>query len=305
MRLFVLPSLVVILLLGATGLLSGCGEATSRTPDQALNDQASNDQRTITQLQNWNQRLLIAGRQKDDRIRSVTRLVHKMIDDLSGVSNRQGLVRGVRMDQPVYLRAEFPHTERSIRAAEQQFVRYLSVIESNLQEDEQKIKRMRHGPEPSQSAPETDAVDAVAEQLRAAERKQMDLEARVDSLRHLLDAARADNVSLVDQNDILAQSNEELRRAYFVTGTVSSLEAKGIVEKRIFRDATIQSVDQEIFRVTSTTARSIPFNGNEATVLSPHQHAPSLYSVEPGRLVIHNSDAFWAISRYLILATGE
>ena len=300
MRLFVLLSLVVILLLGAVGLLSGCGEATSRTPDQA-----SNDQRTITQLQNWNQRLLIAGRQKDDRIRSVTRLVHKMIDDLSGVSNRQGLVRGVRMDQPVYLRAEFPHTERSIRAAEQQFVRYLSVIESNLQEDEQKIKRMRHGPEPSQSAPETDAVDAVAEQLRAAERKQMDLEARVDSLHHLLDATRADNVSLVDQNDILAQSNEELRRAYFVTGTVSSLEAKGIVEKRIFRDATIQSVDQEIFRVTSTNARSIPFNGNEATVLSPHQHAPSLYSVEPGRLVIHDPDAFWAISRYLILATGE
>mgnify|MGYP006421608777 CR=1 FL=1 len=300
MRLPVLLSLVVILLLGVVGLTSGCGKATSRTPDQA-----SNDQRTITQLQNWNQRLLIAGRQKDDRIRSVTRLVHKMIDDLSGVSNRQGLIRGVRMDQPVYLRAEFPQTERSIRAAEQQFVRYLSVIESNLQDNEQKIKRMRHGLEPSETAPATDAINAIAEQLRAEERKQMDLEARVDSLRHLLDAARADNVSLVDQNDILAQSNEELRRAYVVTGTVSSLEAKGIVEKRIFRDATIQSVDHENFRVTSTNAQSIPFNGTEATVLSPHQHAPSLYSVESGRLVIHNSDAFWAISRYLIIATGE
>lgn len=300
MRLPLSLLLAAVLALGAVGLMSGCSEATSRTPDPSAN---ANDQRTITQLQSWNQRLLIAGRQKDDRIRSVTRLVHKMIDDLSGVSNRQGLVRGVRVDQPVYLRSEFPQTERSIRAAEQQFVRYLSVIESNLQEGEQKIKRMRHGQAPSASVPETGGVDAVAEQLRVAERKQQELEARVDSLDRILNATRADKTSLLDQNDILAQSNEQLRRAYFVTGTASSLEAEGITENRLFRDATMRSLDHEKFRVTSTNARSIPFDGDEATVISPHQHAPTLYTVEPGRLLIHNPDAFWAVSRYLILET--
>jgi hypothetical protein len=303
MRLPVPLLFAAVLLLGAIGLLSGCSEATSRTPTPS-NDSSANDQRTITQLQSWNQRLLIAGRQKDDRIRSVTRLVHKMIDDLSGVSNRQGLVRGVRVDQPVYLRAEFPQTERSIRAAEQQFVRYLSVIESNLQEGEQKMKRMRHGQAPSESVPEAGGVDAVAEQLRAAEQKQRELEARVDSLDRILDATRADKASLLDQNDILAQSNEQLRRAYVVTGTASLLEEEGIVEKRFFRDATMRPLDHEKFRVTSTNARSIPFDGNEATVISPHQHAPSLYTVEPGRLVIHDPAAFWAISRYLVVETN-
>ncbi len=304
MRLPALFLVAVVLLLGVVGLMSGCSEATSRTPDPSTNDSSANDQRTITQLQSWNQRLLIAGRQKDDRIRSVTRLVHKMIDDLSGVSNRQGLVRGVRVDQPVYLRAEFPQTERSIRAAEQQFVRYLSVIESNLQEGEQKIKRMRHGQASSASAPETGGVDAVVEQLRAAEQKQRELEARVDSLSRILNATRADKTSLLDQNDVLAEINEQLRRAYVATGTASSLEADGIIEKRIFRDATMQALDHEKFRVTSTNARSIPFDGGEATVLSPHQYAPWLYTVEPGHLVIHNPDAFWGISRYLILETN-
>jgi hypothetical protein len=300
MRLSISLLLTAALVLGAIGLMSGCSEATSRTPESSVN---ANDQRTITQLQSWNQRLLIAGRQKDDRIRSVTRLVHKMIDDLSGVSNRQGLVRGVRVDQPVYLRAEFPQTERSIRAAEQQFVRYLSVIESNLQEGEQKIKRMRHAPEPAASAPETGAVDAVTEQLRLAEQKRQDLEARLDSLSRILNAAQADKASLLDQNDLLAQSNEQLRRAYFVSGTSSELEEEGIVEKRFLRDATLRSLDHEKFRVTSTNARSIPFDGDKATVISPHHHAPSLYTVEPGRVVIHNPNAFWDISRYLILET--
>lgn len=288
-----------ILLLVAVGM-SGCGEATSRTPDQQ-----AKDQRTITQLQNWNQRLLISGRQKDDQIRSVTRLVHKMIDDLVGVSNRQGIVRGVRVDQPIYLRAEFPQTERSIRAAEQQFVRYLSVIESNLQEGEQKIKRMREEPSPEVVESNSEELDALLNELQAEKEKRRVLQTRIDSLSRILDATRADKSSLVNQNDLLAENNEQLRRAYFVVGTGESLEADGIIEDKLFRDATMREIDHEKFRVTSTNARSIPFDSDRATVLSAHRVSPSLYTIEPGRLVIHDPATFWAISRYLILETGD
>jgi len=288
---------IAILLLIAVGT-TGCGEATSRTADEQ-----AKDQRTITQLQNWNQRLLISGRQKDDQIRSVTRLVHKMIDDLVGVSNRQGLVRGVRVDQPIYLRAEFPQTERSIRAAEQQFVRYLSVIESNLQEGEQKIKRMREEPPSEAIEPESVELNELLDELQGEKDRRRALQTRIDSLSQLLDATRADKSSLVDQNDLLAENNEQLRRAYFVVGTSGSLEADGIIEDKLFRDATMREVDNEKFQVTSTNARSIPFEGDRATVLSAHQASPSLYTIEPGRLVIHDPTTFWALSRYLILET--
>jgi len=297
MRLFASLSFLLAAVVLTAGL-GGCMDASSRTADQQ-----AEDKRTIRQLQEWNQRLLVSGRQKDDRIRSMTRLVYKMIDDLAGVSNRQGLVRGVRFDQPVYLEAEFPQTERSIRAAERQFVAQLSVLESNLQEGQQKVDRLRQDEvEPSESVP-TSALDAARAKLDAAESRAATLAARVDSLERVLNQSVAQSTRLESEAEQLAASNEALRRAYVIIGSQAELEAQGVIEKRFLRSATLDRFPTDTFSPTSIDARVIPFEGASATVLSLQRKDPSLYTVEPGRLVIHDPNAFWAYSRYLILET--
>jgi hypothetical protein len=289
----ILTSLLLLPLLG----LQGC---TEPAPSASTSKE---DQRTIKQLRDWNHRVLVASRQKDDRLRSMTRLVHKMIDDVAGVSNRQGLVRGVRVDHPVYLQSEFPQTERSIRAAERQFLMHLSVLESSLQEGERKAERLRHQQveEPSQEV--TEALAEARADLEASAEATERFAAAVDSLSALLDAREAERLAMHETVDRLHQHLADQKHAYVIAAPAEELEAKGVIDRRFLRASTIRELSPDAFSQTTTDATELSFDGRSATLLSLHRLSPDLYRMEPGRLVILDPDAFWAVSRYVILET--
>jgi len=295
-----LPALLIATALVVLGMLAltGCTRTSSSPEEQEARDQ----ERQITQLQDWNQRLLVAGRQKDDRLRSMTRLVYKMIDDVAGVSTRQGLVRGIRVDQPVYLQSEFPRTERSIRAAERQFLMYLSVLESTLQEGEQKVERLRHQQEEEAPTPDLSGVVAsLREELTEAEAHAERWTTVVDSLSYLADSLRHHQADVEKEKRTLLSTVSSLRQAYVLAESPATLEAKGVIDKRFLRTSSLRSIPTDLFDEVTVETTVVPFVGRAATMLSTHRHAPELYTIEPGRLLIHDPDAFWALSRYVVL----
>lgn len=290
-------------------LTTGCTEADFSAPvvsASAQESDSSGEKRKTKQLQEWNHRLVTASRQQEDRIRSVTRLVHKMIDDVAAVSGRKGLVRGVKVDQPLYLEADFPQTERSIRAAERMFIAHLSVIESHLQESEQTLSRMTE----TEDAPDATAelrgqIESLNEELTALQEQSKQLTALRDSLTSLTGTLEADVAALQSENERMAASTESLRRAYYVTGTASDLAEQGIIDKRFLRSPTVHSIQPEDFTPTTVDTRILPLDRPADEILSTHRHAPSLYTIEADRIVIHDPAAFWALSRYLIVTVKD
>ncbi|PEN10950.1 hypothetical protein CRI94_17125 [Longibacter salinarum] len=290
-------SLVVtsLLVLGILGF-NGCVDAPEPQAERS-----TQDQRVIDQLQSWNQRLVVSGRQKDDRLRSMTRLVHKMMDDLAGVANGEGLVRGVRVDQPVHLEAEFPRTERSIRAAERQFLSYLSVLESSLQEGEQRVERSHDPEDEARVSDLRQAITELREKLDASARRADGRASRIDSLAAVVLALRTERDRLISKNESLSSSARSLRRAYVIAETQDVLLEKEVIDNRFLRSPVLKHLHPDLFETTTVDATVIPFDGTSAEVISPHQYAPDTFTIEPGRVRIHDPEGFWALSRYVVI----
>ena len=289
--------------------LTGCTEADVSTPIVSASAQESGSTGTkadAQKLQERNYRLITASRQQEDRIRSVTRLVHKMIDDVAAVSGRKGLVRGVKVDQPLYLEADFPQTERSIRAAERVCIAHLSVIESHLQESEQTLLRVGEAEvAPDASAELRDRIAALTETVADVRKEVEQLSALRDSLAGVAGALEADAATLKAENDRMAEETESLRRAYYVAGTPGELSERSIIDKRFLRAPVVNAIRPTDFTPTSVDTRIIPLDRPVDDILSTHRHAPDLYTVEAERIVIHDPAAFWALSRYLIVVVDE
>lgn len=302
-------ALLSSLALATVLVFTGCTEADVSAPILSASAQESGSTGTKADpqtLRERNHRLLIATRQQEDRIRSVTRLVHKMIDDVAAVSGRKGLVRGVKVDQPLYLEADFPQTERSIRAAERVFIAHLSVIESHLQESEQTELRMRTTESDAAVTAGLRAQIDVLNETLAGMREQVDqLSALRDSLTGVAATFEADAATLRAENDRMAEATEALRRAYYVVGTAGELSDRSIIDKRFLRAPVVNSIRPDDFTPTSVDTRIIPLDRPVDAVLSTHRHAPDLYTVEAERIVIHDPAAFWALSRYLIVVVDE
>jgi len=288
--------------------------AASCATDPAASDGAASDttRQALETLRGENSALI--ARQQDlettlaeheRQVQATTRLIHKILDDLSALAVRKDLVRSMGVNPPAQLAADFPETEQAIRAAETAFTRHLSLIESNLEDSQEQIDRVRNGEriEPETVAQLTTTVSDLKEQLQQQDSTQTALQAATDSLRESLAERDAVIRRTREVNDSLERRLRTARRAYVAIGTADALEDRKIIDRRFLRDPEIQRFRAEDFDTVSATTASISFpeNAQEAQILSLHRKIPDLYTIESDRLLIHDPAAFWALSRFLIL----
>lgn len=294
-------------------VLFGMVAASCATDPAASDGPASDTTRQALETLRGENSNLIARQQElestlaehERQVQATTRLIHKILDDLSALAVRKDLVRSMGVNPPAQLAADFPETEQAIRAAETAFTRHLSLIESNLEDSQEQIDRVRNGEriEPETVAQLTATVSNLRQQLQEQDSTQTVLQAATDSLQESL--AERDEVirQAREVNDSLERRLRIQRRAYVAIGTSDALEDRNIINQRFLRGPEIKRLQASDFDTLSATTESVslPANAQEAEVLSIHRKTPELYTLESGRLLIHDPVAFWALSKFLVV----
>ncbi len=244
-------------------------------------------------------------REKTVQVQATTRLIHKILDDLAALAVRKDLVRGIRVAPPAQLAADFPQNEQAVRAAESLFTRHLSLIESNLEDSQEQIDRVRNGDriEPETVADLNARIDGLRDSLRLRDSRRATLQATADSLAARLVSQTRSIHRLRRDTASLHRRIEAQQRAYVAVGTADALEQRGILDQRFLRRDRIERLQPRNFDSVSATTERIAFPdaARDASVLSLHRKAPELYTIDAGTLRIHDPDAFWARSRFLIV----
>jgi len=302
---FFLPLLVVAVLSASCSTDPSASDGTaSDTTLQAL--QALRNEKS-----DWldrRQELETTLAEHEKQVQATTRLIHKILDDLSALADRKDLVRSVGVNPPAQLAADFPETEQAVRAAETSFTRHLSLIESNLADSQEQIDRVRNGEriEPETVAQLTATISELRTQVEQQDSTQAVLETTTDSLQQSLAVRNRLLHQIQRKTDSLQQQLRAERRAFIAIGTADALEQRGIIDQRFLRSPELEPLRAERFDTLSVTATRIPLPeaADEVQILSLHRNAPELYTIERGGLLIRDPAAFWDRSKFLIVEIG-
>ena len=293
--------LLIFLLVLAVGLLVFIGYQYSGPPSEtvvALN-------REISELRDEQEALENQLQEKESQVQATTRLVNKILDDLAALADRKDLIYGVGVHPPAQLAADFPESDSAVRAAESLFTRHLSLIESNLQETQQRVARMRTD---DSVAPNTVAelesdIDQLQQMSSERESTLVRLRGTIDSLNRVAETRASAIDTLQATNEAFRSTAQTLKQAYVAIGTSDELEEKGIIEKRFLRPSRIVELSPDRFASTSTATERLPLpeGTTAAEILSVHRKSPELYAFRDGALEIKDPAAFWARSKYLVV----
>jgi hypothetical protein len=299
---FLLPLLVVAVFSASCSTDPSASDGTaSDTTLQALQTLRAEKSDWLDRQQEME--TMLAEHEK--QVQATTRLIHKILDDLSALADRKDLVRSVGVNPPAQLAADFPETEQAVRAAETSFTRHLSLIESNLADSQEQIDRVRNGEriEPEIVAQLTATVSNLQAQVERQDSTQTVLETTTDSLQQSLAVRNRLLRDIQRKTDSLQQQLQAERRAYVAIGTGDRLEERGIIDQRFLRAPEVESLQADRFDTLSVTMTRIPLpeEAGEVQVLSLHRHAPELYTIERGSLLVRDPATFWARSKFLIV----
>lgn len=123
--------------------------------------------------------------------------------------------------------------------------------------------------------------------------------------------------TIIDHQDSLLKSQDrEINSAYFATGSFKELKERGLVEKEGAllgviggkKAYTAEAPEEEFIRIDQREHTRIPVFAKKAEIVTAHPtNSYRLNKDEDGKvstLEILNPEAFWASTRYLVVATN-
>ncbi|NBC16208.1 MAG: hypothetical protein GVY18_02705 [Bacteroidetes bacterium] len=292
-------------------LLAACSDSGETPEDAARN--AERLSARVQQLETENAALQAATERKDDIFQAYSGLINQTLRDLEGLTEREGILRQIRID----VEEGQADSQGGLRTIEDRLNDNLAAIENYIRESKRQRDELRQMLEQreEEQLPQADLermqttierlsalVDEKERTIAALRRETNRLLARVDTLRQ--------------QNDSLATRNTELRQAFYVIGTDEDLERKGIIQKDggvlgIGKTTRIDQLDRKHFSTADVSLAEI-FIGwdlEDYTILSDHRGSEQLYAFQQRDgevyLSIANPEAFWQISRYLVVEIGR
>jgi hypothetical protein len=302
---------IVAGLLLAFLLLGGCGD-TEGTPEDVVQQNEALSHR-VQELEAENAHLRAATSRKDDIFRTYTQLINQTLRDLEGLTEREGILRQIRID----VEEGQADSQAGLRTIEDRLNDNLAAIENYIRESKRQRDELR---EMVKEREDDSLPRADLERLQTTIQR---LTGLVDEKERTIAALRRETTRLLDRVEVLRQQNEslatrntELRQAFYVIGTEDELERRGIIEKGggvlgIGRTTRIGELNQKHFTSADVSLAEI-FIGwdlEEYEILSDHRGSEQLYTFEQRDgevyLSINDPEAFWQISRYLVVEVGR
>lgn len=291
----------ILLLLTGVLLWSACSD--SAPPLSPPTVRKADHTQQLDSLRERNAALAQELHLRTEFLESYTRIVNETLGQLEAISEREGMLRQIRL--------EMDGTENP---ATTQAATIQSRIQDNLDAIEHYIaesKRQQAALAEMTKAPEAD-VSGLQSTIRTLSTLVREKERTILAMREEAEMMLDRIASLGKANTRLVAENTELREAYFVVGTRDELMADNIIDRSggflsIGRKTHLSELDARHFQTTTVEARTVPVGQHlsDYKILSPHQQREGLYSFDDRdgtlHLTIHDADAFWKLSRYLVI----
>ena len=294
-RFFWLPALVLV--------AAGCAaeaETPPPPPDRSVHLEAQ-----VDSLEHRAGRLENEVRLSHEFLEEYTRLVNETLAGLEGIAEREGVLRQIRLDVEDGSDGAPPST------IERRLHENLQAIELHLAEGRRRQQQLRDLAR--RQAGDLDALKGTIDGLHAlVEAKEATIaELRREAARLL---ERIDR--LHEQNTRLADENATLREAYYVAETAEVLIERGIIERRrgllrLRQRTRLDDLDPRHFTAADVHTAEIPLGVvGKIQILSEHRRQPALFRLEAradgtSALVLVDAEAFWRISRFLVVEVQQ
>jgi len=303
-----------ITLLGAAVaalFLIGCADSSGKVEEAV--ERAERLEQQVQTLQQDNATLRASTERKDDIFREYARLINQTLHDLEGLTEREGILRQIRIDVEEGQAAD----QGELRTIEDRLNDNLAAVENYIRESKRQREELRQMLEERDEerlpAADLEQMQTTIQRLTAlVKEKERTIAALRRETTHLL--ARVD--TLKQENQVLASRNTELRQAFYIIGTEDELEQKGIIKKDggvlgIGQTTRINDLDPTHFTGADVGLSEI-FVGwdlDDYAILSDQRGSKHLYAFQKRDgevyLSIVNPEAFWRISRYLVVEVGQ
>lgn len=290
----------LILLTGAL-LWSACSD--SAPPLSPPTVRVADDTQQLDSLRESNAALAHDLRLHTEFLEAYTRIVNETLGQLEAISEREGMLRQIRLEMDG---AEQPATMQTA-TIQNRIQDNLDAIEHYIAES----KRQRAALAEMTKSPEAD-VSGLQSTIRTLTNLVHEKERTIVAMRQEAEMMLERIASLGKKNIQLAAENTELREAFFVVGTRDELMANNIIDRSggflsIGRKTHLSELDTRRFQKTTVETSEV-FVGQtleDYKILSPHKQRESLYTFENRNGTIHlaiqDADAFWKLSRYLVI----
>ena len=278
--------------------VAGCAadEPPPARPDRFVHLEAQ-----VDSLETHAGRLEGEVRLRDDFLKEYTRLVNETLAGLEGIAEREGVLRQLRLE------VEDGSEEAPPSTIERRLHENLQAIELHLAEGRHRQQQLRDLAR--RQAGDLDALKGTIDGLHALVAAK---EATIDQLRQDTELLLTRIDRLHEHNTQLAEENATLREAYYVVETADALIERGIIERRrgllrLRRRTRLDDLDPRHFTAASVQTAEIALGPVEkAQVLSEHRQQPELFRLEnrpdgTSALLVADTDAFWRISRFLVV----
>ncbi len=244
-------------------------------------------------------------------LKEYTTLINRTLAHLDVITEREGMLRRIRLDIEAGEAGSWREGQGTIQ---QRLNDNLVAIERYIEESERQREELRRQHAELQRIARVPSVDNSG-LTRTIERLNLLVEEQEKTILSLREEARRLQgriAELKEANTELVEENTELRQAFYVVGTREELLQRGIIDRRggflsIGRRTHIDELDPRHFQAATVETREV-FVGEHLKryqILSHHRNSASLYAFERRGaavyLAIHDAEAFWKISRYLVV----
>lgn len=236
--------------------------------------------------------------ERDSTIDALFGTFNKINENLREIRTRQGQLTGPSSD-PV----EGPGMEEKIMAD-------IRGIDELLAENRELIGRLR-----SQAKSSAQGLKALERTVAGLEQSMDEKDREIDTLKEELASANSSLATLIDmyrdKSQLSDMQRNELNTAYYTVGTVKELRAAGVLTKEGgfagiggSNKLNMDDLPKDMFQqIDVLETQEIPLLSSKARLVTSHPKGS--YRLEEGddRLRITDANAFWSVSKYLVVVT--
>ncbi|MBL7965234.1 MAG: hypothetical protein JNM31_15470 [Flavobacteriales bacterium] len=248
------------------------------------------------QLKEDYDRLQAADTQQDSAVNALFSAMGRIGDNLRSIQAGQGrlTVTGPDAEQGVPL--------------EERILNDIRDIDAKLRENQELIERMK-----KQAKGSSARINELDKAVAAWEQLVREKDGEIEQLKEQLTSSNKALAAMMDlYRDRVQQVGslqEELNTAWYAIGTEKELRANGVLTKEggvagigARTKLNAESLAKDYFRsIDVEQTPALDLAGRKPRLITPHPSSSYRFEPEGAQLVITDKDAFWSLSRYLVV----
>lgn len=263
--------------------LSACSDDPRTTPEyQQLTDDARRAEARVAERDSVINELFGTFNRISENLRAISAQQGQLSTPVGGVEDGQGMEERIMAD--------------------------IGRIDELMKENRELIARMRR-----QASASSSKMSEVEKALLAMEESMREKDEEIAGLKEELSSTNSSLATLIamyrDKAQLSTAQAEELNTAWYVVGSVKELRDEGILTKEggvagiggVRRLNTADLPKERFTRVDVTRFQSLPLLAKKAKLVTSHPDGSYRLDTTTDQLVITDPQAFWSISKYLVV----